>query len=187
MLALLYFSTRSSFWVLSSSTSSSNWAMRLSSLRFSSAAKPLKFKSRWPSAILFKSTVRHPYISALRQLSRVPNRFLGIRDFTHLKLGIRDLKQNWDEIRDWKYDWERGAKNNPRDYTKFWVGVTGLKEPYWGTSLLWPLLFKTCIQKVPEWMAPNADVLKASSRAVPLRWGGLRNESKERLGGRLVH
>ena len=36
-------------------------------------------------------------------------------------------------------------------------------------------------------MAPNADVLKASSRAVPVRWGGLRDESKERLGGRLVH
>ena len=62
----------------------------------------------------------------------------------------------------------------------------GIEEPYWGTLLLLSLLFKTFIQK-EALVAPNADVLKASSRAVPLRRGGLRDESKERLGGRLVH
>ena len=59
----------------------------------------------------------------------------------------------------------------------------GIEEPYWGTSLLLSL---TCIQKVPALIAPNANV-KASSCVVPLRRGGLRDESEDRLRGRLVH
>lgn len=46
MLARLYFSISSSFWVLSSSSSSSSWAMRASCLRFSSAAEPLERKQK---------------------------------------------------------------------------------------------------------------------------------------------
>ena len=58
----------------------------------------------------------------------------------------------------------------------------GIEESYWGTSLLLALLLK-----VPALMAPNANVLKASSSVVPLRRGGLRDESEDRLRGRLVH
>ena len=144
MLALLYFSTRSSFWVLSSSTSSSNWAMRLSSLRFSSAAKPLKFKSRRPSAILFKSTVRPPSISALRQLLRVPNRFFRIRDLPHLKLGI------WSKIGT-RLGIEcgigRGMPKITHEITALHETLGrdyGIEETYWGTSLLLSLLLNLC-------------------------------------------
>ena len=81
---------------------------------------------------------------------------------------------------------EEGCQKLPtrlRHCTKLWVGITGLKKPTGEPHYCYPY----CVQKVPALMAPNADVLKASSRAVPVRWGGLRDESKERLGGRLVH
>ena len=67
---------------------------------------------------------RCQHVSSLRcsLYMRVPNRFLG----------IRDLKANLGKIRDWKYAPELECPKEPsglRDCTKFWVGVTGLKNP----------------------------------------------------------
>ena len=52
-------------------------------------------------------------------VSRVPNRFSGIRDFPYLQLGIRDSRF-YNKIREGfgieSMHGRWGAKNNPRDY-----------------------------------------------------------------------
>ena len=48
---------------------------------------------------------------------RVPKRFLGIRDFPHLKLGIRDLKAKPGRVSGFKVFLGGGMpKITPRDY-----------------------------------------------------------------------
>ena len=83
-------------------------------------------KGRWPQ--------RCQYVSSLHcsLYMRVLSRFFGTRNFPYLKLGIRDLKAKSGKIRDWKYGRELECPKEPsglRDYTKFWVGNTGLKNP----------------------------------------------------------
>ena len=61
---------------------------------------------------------------------RVRDRFFGSRNFLYLKLGIRDLKAKSGRVSGIESMLGRSdAKYNPRDCTKFWVGITGLKNP----------------------------------------------------------
>ena len=53
-----------------------------------------------------------------------------MRDFPHLRLGIRVSKAKSELASGLKVCGGGGMqKNNPRDYPKFWVGVTGFKNP----------------------------------------------------------
>ena len=90
---------------------------------------------------------RQPDWSFLKNVSQVdgftgfnpmiegPNRFFGTGDFPFLRLGI--LYENRGEIRDWKHAREVGSRKKISrlwDWTKFLVGITGLKnssgDPY---------------------------------------------------------
>ena len=86
-------------------------------------------------ACLFKGAMSRLYIFSILPITRVPNRFFGIRDFPYLKLGIRDFEANSRQdsgvkvcarlmmpeitLRITESDESLG-----RDY--------GIKEPYWG-------------------------------------------------------
>ena len=68
---------------------------------------------------------------------RVPDRFFGIRDFPYLSgsgFEIEGMRRRWD------------AKNNHRDYSKFWVGIRGLKNPF-GDPLICVPLKDMCTRK----------------------------------------
>ena len=86
-------------------------------------------------ACLFKGAMSRLYNFSILPITRVPNRFFGIRDFPYLKLGIRDFEANSRQdsgvkvcaglmmpeitLRITESDESLG-----RDY--------GIEEPYWG-------------------------------------------------------
>lgn len=72
ILARLNFSSSNSFWVLSSSISSSSWAMRASCLRFSSAHDPLKQQNKTK---LTKQNQGQPYNEERRETRELRSRF----------------------------------------------------------------------------------------------------------------
>ena len=59
-----------------------------------------------------------------RKCQRVPNRFFGIQDFPYWKLRIHDFEAKSGKIPDLKY-----VHEGLQDCTKFWVEITGLKNP----------------------------------------------------------
>ena len=54
---------------------------------------------------------------------------LGIREFPHLKLGIRDFKAKSGRVSGLDLRCDAKSPSGLRDCTKFWVGITGLKNP----------------------------------------------------------
>ena len=92
-------------------------------------------------ACLFKGAMSRLYIFSILPITRVPNRFFGIRDFPYLKLGIRDFEANSRQdsgvkvcarlmmpeitLRITESDESLG-----RDY--------GIEEPYWGPKITCP-------------------------------------------------
>ena len=58
-----------------------------------------------------------------------PHMKLGIRDFPYLKLGIRDFKAKSGRVSGLDLRCDAKSPSDLSDCTKFWVGITGLKNP----------------------------------------------------------
>ena len=65
---------------------------------------------------------------------------LGIRDFPYLKLGIRDFKAKSGRVSGLDLRCDAKSPSGLSDCTKFWVGITGLKNPV----LEYPDFVNTC-------------------------------------------
>ena len=72
-------------------------------------------------------------IFSILPITRVPNRFFGIRDFPYLKLGIRDFEANSRQDSGVKVCATYDARNNPQDYGVGRKFGSGLRD--WRTLL----------------------------------------------------
>ena len=69
-----------------------------------------------------------------------PHMKLGIRDFPYLKLGIRDFKAKSGRVSGLDLRCDAKSPSDLSDCTKFWVGITGLKN----LVLEYPDFVNTC-------------------------------------------